>query len=373
MRVMLVIMLLLVLAAPLQAQAISREQAMKAQKLQEEALALFGEEKWEEAAAKCEAFLKIIPNDSTMQYNMACANARLNKPEDAITWLKKSLDNGYAEPDHMLQDPDLAALHKHAEWGKLVERAKQNEELGGPLDKGIEIDGVKTIEAMPEGGLRYRLRMPKEIDVKQPPRLIVWLHPSGGSMNSTVEKLSPELIKRGYALLVPTQKNWAGWSDKDVAKLTEKTLPHVAKTEGLVADKPLLMGFSAGGQVALLLWQDKPNAYGGLIISAAYPLKLEEDGIKTLELPKDKAALKSTPILAAVGDQDRGLTTWQQAQNKWLDAGVPLKVEVVAKRRHEWLFTEPTLERAYKWLEEVRAGKVPTDNVTTRPKRQVAI
>ena len=90
-------------------------------------------------------------------------------------------------------------------------------------------------------------------------------------MNETVEAMAPMFIKHGYALVVFTQKNYAGWSDSDVPKLFV-SLKEIGQIPGIDARKPILFGFSAGGQEALGLWMIDPGRFGGMVLDAAYPV-----------------------------------------------------------------------------------------------------
>src|SRR5438045_1483928 len=122
--------------------------------------------------------------------------------------------------------------------------------------KGPPIKGEKVVEGNPEGGLPYRVHLPETGTAKKPSRLIVWLHPSGGSGNDMVERMAPLFLKHGFALLVITNKQWASWTSDEGQKLLEKTLPDVAKNPGVSITKPYLLGFSAGGQMDLEFFWD---------------------------------------------------------------------------------------------------------------------
>ena len=129
----------------------------------------------------------------------------------------------------------------------------------------------------------------------KPNRLVIWLHPSGGSMNNAAESLAPQLAKQGYALLVMTKKNWMGWNGEDAGKLMNKTLPEIAKIPGINAVKPILLGYSAGGQIALQLWEQNGAKFGGLVLDAAYPIdmaKYAKGQAAPIDLPKDVATRK---------------------------------------------------------------------------------
>ena len=252
-----------------------------------------------------------------------------------------------------------------AAFKQLVDKARKNEPLAYAKSyrPGKEIAGVKTIEDFPEGGLRYRLRMDPAATAEKPNKLIVWLHPSsgqpiGGMMNDKVEAMAPMFLKHGYALVTFTQKNFSGWSDRDMKKLSV-SLKKIGKIAGIDSKKPILFGFSAGGQVALGLWKDKPGRFAGLVLDAAYPMIMSPSGYKPMELDADHVdpAVKTVPILALVGGADPGAKSWQVVEASWKQAGVPLELILVPDKRHEWLFDKAQTERLEQWLSQLSAGK----------------
>jgi predicted esterase len=194
----------------------------------------------------------------------------------------------------------------------------------------------------------------------RPSRLIVWLHPSGGYGNNLVEPMAPMFLRHGFALLVFTQKNTQGWSQPDLARAM-KTVAEAGKPGTIDANRPILIGYSAGGQAALVQWFEKPGALGGLILDAAYPLDMQAyaQGRTAPAGPPKDAATKETPIFVAVGDQDGGAQFWRKVQGDWLGAGVPLVVHYVPGAKHQWLFNKAVTAELERWLTDVAAGKLP--------------
>jgi predicted esterase len=187
------------------------------------------------------------------------------------------------------------------------------------------------------------------------------MHPSGGSMNATVVGLAARWSKAGWAVLVPTQKKWGGWSTDDAAKLVDKTLPEAAKTAGIDAKRPVLIGFSAGGQMAIELWRKDAARWGGLVLDAAYPIDTEAygQGQVVVIAPPEGDAPKSAPVRVIVGDADQGHFLWKQAEGSWRKAGVPLTVTYVEGGKHAWLVKDAEADALDVWLAGVAAGKLP--------------
>ncbi len=346
-----------------------QETIRKYAEMERQVAKLFFDKNYEEALAECREMTELMPRESGPHYNIACAYARLGKNAEAMTALGRATELGYNDPSHMREDDDLAALRPDAKFADLLAKARENERKG-PYEKGKDIAGVKMIEDFPEGGLRYRLRLGMTASKQRPHRLVVWLHPSGGSMNSVVETMSPKLAEHGYALVVFTQKQWMGWTGPEAQRLIDKTLPELAKVEGLDARRPILLGFSAGGQIALQLWKSSPQRFGGLVLDAAYPINMAQSRPGKMAVLGPPPDAGQTPIYVIVGEKDQngaGWGVWKNAAGPWLKAGVPLRIRHVPEKGHQWLFGPAETADLLAWLDDLAAGKLPKDVATTQP------
>jgi predicted esterase len=312
---------------------------------------LFAQKDYAKAEEVCRRLLELTPTNANAAYNLACALARQGKTDEAMKALHRASDNGFNDDEHTQADDDLATLRERADFAAVLKEMRDKPiGAGATYEPGDELAGVRTLEGEPKGGLRWRLRISPDASAEKPQRLVVWLHCSGGSVNKPVEALAPDLVQHGYALAVFTQKQWMGWSEKEAAAIAP-TVADIAKTPGVDASRPILMGFSAGGQCALLLWKAHPEAYGGLLIDAAYPVNVAERRI--MDLPP-KGAAATTPIMALVGDQDGNLAIWTKAMPIMADLGIPVELRTVPGRRHEYLFMGEDWKASLAWLDRLR-------------------
>ncbi|MFW5841108.1 MAG: hypothetical protein ACOCZE_11050, partial [Planctomycetota bacterium] len=188
-----------------------------------------------------------------------------------------------------------------------------------------------------------------------PRRLVVWLHPSGSLANHAAESLAETFWRHDLAVMVFEGKSPAGWSERDIAGIAE-AITAAGQAQAIQPDKPLLLGYSAGGQVALSLWRENPTAYGGLVVDAAYPLDIEsyQKGKVQLVKLKDGGEYHATPMFVLVGQADGGSRIWKQAQQDWTDARVPLTVHYVPDGKHEWLFKASQIKLLDAWLKTLQ-------------------
>lgn len=78
---------------------------------------------YEQAVTLTQQSLKLVPSDPATHYNLACAYARLEKAELALAELRKAVEAGFRNVDHIKKDEDLAALRETEEFKSIVASA----------------------------------------------------------------------------------------------------------------------------------------------------------------------------------------------------------------------------------------------------------
>ena len=354
------------------------ESSQKAARLNQQLQTEMAKKDYEAALKTCRELLTLAPHDSGTLYNLACVQARLGQKKEALATLSQAIDDGWVDWEHMQEDEDLASLQTKphsSSWS--IRPARTNRwPTPRPIARARRSPESKRLKISPKAACAIACEWTPRPPPKNPTSSIVWLHPSsgqpmGGVMNDKVEAMAPMFLKHGYALVTFTQKNFSGWSDRDMKKLSV-SLKKIGKIAGIDAKKPILFGFSAGGQVALGLWKDKPGRFGGMVLDAAYPMIMSPGGYKPMDLDTDHVdpAVKTVPILALVGGADPGAKSWQVVEASWKQAGVPLEVVLVPEKRHEWLFDKAATDRLEQWLIELSAGKLLDSDLQPRSSTQ---
>lgn len=68
--------------------------------------------------------VRLLPDNATAHYNLACSLALSKRRADALRSLKRAVALGYDDADWMTQDPDLDDLKKLPEFTQLLEQLK---------------------------------------------------------------------------------------------------------------------------------------------------------------------------------------------------------------------------------------------------------
>ena len=92
-------------------------------RLRLEIAGLFQQNKYDQAALRCSALVKLVPEDPASHYNLGCAQARSDDPEAAMASLGDAVKYGFRTPQVLLDDADLKTLHDRVDWNDLLAAA----------------------------------------------------------------------------------------------------------------------------------------------------------------------------------------------------------------------------------------------------------
>lgn len=214
--------------------------------------------------------------------------------------------------------------------------------------------GTRVLTGAPAGGLAYRLLLPVRAGDAAPPlRLLVWMHPQGASENARIEALAPHFAAAGYALLVPVEKDVAQWRGWELNRLLGVTVPALAGTPGLEVRRPVLLGWSAGGQMALLTWAAAPGALGGVVALGTAPVDAAGAPLAPAQVRPD------TPLLVVTGARDVGAGPWEAHAPRLRQQGAAVEVLTVPDRGHVWLLEGDVTARVAAWLTRLHPRPAP--------------
>ncbi len=76
----------------------------------------------EEGLQTDEKLLRLVPDNPTVHYNLACSLALLDRPDGALDALEKAVRLGYDDAEHLVRDEDLRPLRDELRFQRIVRR-----------------------------------------------------------------------------------------------------------------------------------------------------------------------------------------------------------------------------------------------------------
>ncbi len=73
----------------------------------------------------------LLPKDQGVAYNLACAQARAGRKDEALKSFAESVELGFRDLDHIKKDPDLDSLRESEEYKKVIEKLAAGAAAGG--------------------------------------------------------------------------------------------------------------------------------------------------------------------------------------------------------------------------------------------------
>lgn len=66
------------------------------------------------------ALVRLVPQDPTVHYNLACSYALLGEVESALDALEAAVSHGYDDVEHLATDADLETLHDEERYRRIL-------------------------------------------------------------------------------------------------------------------------------------------------------------------------------------------------------------------------------------------------------------
>lgn len=76
----------------------------------------------EEGLAVDRQLVRLVPDNPTAHYNLACSLALVGCPDEALDALERAVELGYDDAAFLLEDDDLASLRDEERFRRLVRR-----------------------------------------------------------------------------------------------------------------------------------------------------------------------------------------------------------------------------------------------------------
>jgi len=74
----------------------------------------------EKALSLYQKVITLIPDNPSVYYNIACIYANQNKPEESVVWLKKAVEKGFNDWEHIKTDSDLDNIRSSSYYKEFI-------------------------------------------------------------------------------------------------------------------------------------------------------------------------------------------------------------------------------------------------------------
>jgi len=208
---------------------------------------------------------------------------------------------------------------------------------------------------IPRNERTYKLFAPPGAEKKKNLPLVVYLHPSGGPMLTEFQRdYLPVLTKRGCVVAVPLSKDKRQWAVRSDTYI-RSVITDVGARYSIDAKRIVLLGISAGGQVALFLADRTPKQFRAVVVVSTNPVVIR--GGKGVWFYPDRRTLKKCSYFVVCHiTHGASLKFWRQVRAKLAPAGASISIiPVLGKPAHY----QPPPKQLRLWLGAVLSGKQP--------------
>lgn len=261
-------------------------------------------------------------NGGINPYNLACCYSLNGDKDNAIKWLQRAAEAGFADDSLLAGDPDLQAVRGEAGFKTVAERVgknaeKQVEELKKKADKAI-----------------VEYFVPEGLDPAKPAPLIVVLHGFGGNAKNILAAWPIVAKEAGAIVIAPQAMNptgqgfeWGGFRGTEM--LVMRAIEEAQKKHNIDPKRIVLSGFSQGGLMAYAIGLKNPERFCGIIpVAGSYTSG-------TFTVPT-RAIAAWPKVFIMVGANDQALSGNQQADKDLTAANIPHKLTVYPGVGHEF-------------------------------------
>jgi predicted esterase len=271
---------------------------------------------WSRAIEVGLKLVELAGNNSTHQYNLACAYALNGDADEAAKWLGKAGENGFSQLWLFETDADLNSVREHAGYQAALAAVGRNHQQAVAKLK-------QKFERQPP-----LVFLPPRHDPAQPTPLLLLLHGYGGWAREIAVQWRPVAARAGMMLVVPQAVrpvagtrgyNWGSVDEADT--LVQLTLESV-KEEFKIDEKRLVItGFSQGAWIAHAVAVRHPQQFCGVIpIAGPY--------VPDLDAPPKANGAVVPRVYFMCGARDRVLDDMRRAARDFGLAGYDVEFRI---------------------------------------------
>jgi len=277
---------------------------------------MYASQKFELALRTAEAIIDRYPDSAWWNFNAGAVCARLERPDQAITYLDRCAELKFSGIASFEQNTDLDPLREREDFQQIVERVRANAKA--------RMDEFQR-EAKAHQPLVYE---PPNLKDELVP-LVIALHGTGMRGQDMYDAMLETAQQQGLLLVCPDGLRPSGqgfsWTYRDESEWFVKHLIERAVREHHAdPDRVILVGFSQGANIALVIGQTEPKLFEAVIpICGHYEAQVAKG---------DQAPAR---FYLMTGSRDPWKRTYTDARRDFEQAGGEVELRLLTGRGHE--------------------------------------
>lgn len=290
---------------------------------------------WPRAIGLALRLNKLVPGNSTHQYNLACVYSLNGEPDRAIEWLGKAAQNGFSRLTLFETDTDLGATRSHEGYKAVHSAVKSN--------RGRILADLKArFEETP-----LHVVLPPEYNADQAAPLIVALHGYGGGARGVTEEWRNVAAEMGAIVIAPQAifpipgQGGVTWIDPnriddptcqdDAEFLVQLTVEYALANHRIDKERMILVGFSQGGIIAVAAAPRSKYRFAGAIPMAG-------EYLPRFDAPPKAVGDSAPRFYFMIGERDRdvAVASYRLAVKEFTAAGYVAKLRIYPRVGHRF-------------------------------------
>lgn len=276
---------------------------------------MYAAEKFELALKAAETICKRHPESATWHFFAGALCAKLDQPDQAISYLQICAYNEYTGISSFEQNSDLDPIRDREDFKAILETVRSNANA--------------RMDEFQRKAKRHKPEAYYPESASEKPPLVIALHGTGMDGDSMFDVLSEACENAGAILIAPDALRPSGpgfsWTYRDESKwFVNHLIADAVENHNADPDRVILVGFSQGANIALILGQTQPESFLAVVpICGHYEAQIAE------------ATATPAPFYLMTGARDPWKKTYIMARKDFVAAGGAVKTRTLAGLGHQ--------------------------------------
>lgn len=276
---------------------------------------MYAGEKYELALKAAELICDRYPSSATWHFNAGALCAKLGQVENAIAHLRTCAENNYSGIASFEQNTDLDSIRDREDFQAILESVRAAADV-----------------RMDEFQRQAKQHTPVSFypsDSTPKPMLIIALHGTGMDGQSMFDAIQETARNQNAILICPDALRPSGngfsWTYRDESEwFVNSLIDDAIKNHNADPDRVILIGFSQGANIALIMGQTQPDRFLAVVPICGH-----------YEAQNASGDVSPAPFYLISGARDPWRATYLRAQEDFEQAGGVVQLRMLSGYGHQ--------------------------------------